>query len=636
MNISSVDNNQVRINNEGKLLSEITNLSLKGPNLEIEGYATIEGLKSFSEHHTRKMLLILPKINMKEYRQKNPEKEEETDEEILHSLSMQVPLDNCLLTDILVPEKELMEYESSLSGFKGSVDLSKINNEKPLRADEYNVFVTLEQMDDENDAVKYEKIIPISNAQKFMGNDILTTRLDYFSTKEVLKYNLIASFDKFSKTLRLKNTVLQSYDPRKLDEEDVTTENRYLKGIKNRLFKLCYMLFCFFPIDKNKIVFASDSRTELNGNFFFVYEELLKRNLNLEIKFVFNESVNHKRSFRETIGMAYQIATAKIILLDDFYPKIYPLNIRKGADLIQVWHAAGAFKTFGFSRLGRPGGPSPYSKNHKNYTKAAVSSEGVRGNYAEGFGITEEKVYATGVPRSDIFFDEDYKGYVKERLHEKYPILREKKVILFAPTFRGNGQSSAHYSYENLNLKELYENLSDEYVFLMKIHPFVKNKITIPYEYADFFIDFSEYREINDLLLVTDILITDYSSVCFEFALLNKPMLFFAYDVNEYIESRDFYYNYFDFVPGPIVKTTEQIIETIKKEDFQLEKIPNFVKYFFDDTLGKASKNVVDQLIIPSLNDEYLEENDEKVELPPAKSRRELFDRTLENEDEDL
>src|SRR5699024_6152088 len=119
-------------------------------------------------------------------------------------------------------------------------------------------------------------------------------------------------------------------------------------------------------------------------------------------------------------------------------------------------------------------------------------------------------------------------------------------------------------------------------------------------------------REINDLLLVTDILITDYSSVCFEYALLNKPMLFYAFDVEQYIEERDFYYNYFDFIPGPLLKNTSEIVESIKEEKFELEKIRPFVKYFFNDTLGKASKNVVDKLIIPSLKDLLVTDEEEK------------------------
>lgn len=167
---------------------------------------------------------------------------------------------------------------------------------------------------------------------------------------------------------------------------------------------------------------------------------------------------------------------------------------------------------------------------------------------------------------------------------------------------------------------------------MFKIHPFVKNKLEIPYEYADFFYDFSEYREINDLLLVTDLLITDYSSVCFEFALLNKPMLFFAFDVEQYIEERDFYYNYFDFIPGPLIKTTREMVKTIVNKNFEMEKIPPFVRYFFDENLGEASKNVVEQVIIPSLQNKEEKMTKKKVILPPPNSRIELFERSIEEE----
>src|SRR5699024_5399291 len=143
--------------------------------------------------------------------------------------------------------------------------------------------------------------------------------------------------------------------------------------------------------------------------------------------------------------MAYQFGTSNVILLDDFYPLIYPLKIRKQTDLIQVWHAAGAFKTFGFSRMGKIGGPSIHSRNHKNYTKAVVSSEGVRENYAEGFGISIDKVYASGVPRTDMFFDKERTLDINENLYKNYPYLENKNVIIFEPTFRGNGISYDYY-----------------------------------------------------------------------------------------------------------------------------------------------------------------------------------------------
>ena len=344
----------------------------------------------------------------------------------------------------------------------------------------------------------------------------------------------------------------------------------------------------------------------MSGNFGFVYEDMLERNLDLDYHFSLKKGVDAKKTFKEINRLAYDMATAKFILLDDFYPMVYPLRIRRKAELIQLWHAVGAFKTFGFSRIGRPGGPSPKSINHRNYTKAIVSSKNVAKYYAEGFGITEDKVVATGIPRTDIFFDEEYKEEVRNRLYEEYPFLKEKKVITFAPTFRGNGQQSAHYPMEVLHLENLYNALKDEYVFLFKIHPFVKNDFNIPYQYQDFFYDFSDYREINDLLFVTDILITDYSSVCFEFALLNKPMLFFAYDIEEYVQKRDFYYEYSSFIPGPLVRTTDEMLETIVKQDFQMEKIKPFAKYFFDDHDGKSSQRVVDRLIL-EIDDEETE-----------------------------
>jgi CDP-ribitol ribitolphosphotransferase len=325
---------------------------------------------------------------------------------------------------------------------------------------------------------------------------------------------------------------------------------------------------------------------------------MVRRQLDLNYKFMLKSTIRERKSYGELISLAYNLATSKFIFLDDYFPIVYPLKIRKNAELIQLWHAVGAFKTFGYSRLGLPGGPSPRSKNHRNYTKAIVSSKNVAKFYAEGFGIPEENVVATGIPRTDVFFDQSYQKQIKENLYKEYPFLKNKKVILFAPTFRGNGQQSAYYPMEVLDLDKLYHRLKEEYVFILKIHPFVKNDISIPYEYSDFFYNFSGYREVNNLLFVTDLLITDYSSVCFEFALLNRPMLFFAFDVEDYVQKRDFYFDYHKFIPGPLVRTTDEIIEKIINHDFEMEKIKPFVKYFFDHTDGKSSARVVDELVL--------------------------------------
>lgn len=639
---SPLDKKDSTIRTDSIISFETSYFALNGSMLELEGYASVKGLQSYSEDRIRKTLLLVPELNFEEYRTKLVRESGEpdqliTDEDIIDMFTIRVPMENCVLPAVKNADASKINDEESLGGFKVVVDLSIIQEGKPLAKGNYHVYIKLEQLANEDDDVRYEKIISLADIRGKIKNNMMTTQLHYFSATRNLKYNLIASFNNRTKTLMFENTLLQSFNPKEMAEsEDEPQEHRKIQAIKRRFFKLFFIIFSLLPIKKRKVTIASDSRDDLSGNLYFVYEEIYKRDLNVEIKLILNNRINSKKTFIELLTTAYHFATSKIILLDDFYPLIYPLNIRGNQDLIQVWHAAGAFKTFGFSRTGRAGGPSPKSRNHRNYTKATVSSEGVREHYAEGFGITSDKVYATGVPRADIFFDEEYKSYVKSTLYDKYPFLKDKKVILFAPTFRGNGQSSAFFPFHVVNQKHIYENLKDDYVFLFKIHPFVNNKLNISYEYADFFYDFSDFREINDLLLITDILITDYSSVCFEFALLNKPMLFFGFDVEEYTRTRDFYYNFFDFIPGPLVKTSEEIVEKIKQQDFEMHKIEPFVKYFFNGTLGRASRNVVDQVIIPSLESNYTNDKEVTKRIVPPQSRFELFDRSIEEEEEEI
>ncbi|QQE81057.1 CDP-glycerol glycerophosphotransferase family protein [Alicyclobacillus sp. SO9] len=364
------------------------------------------------------------------------------------------------------------------------------------------------------------------------------------------------------------------------------------------VFRLVFSLFKLLPLNEKKIVFVSDRGDTLFGNAKFVYDELLRRQLDFTYWFLLKKNSTERKTAKEHILLAYHFATASIIIVDDVYSIIYPLKLRDNTELVQLWHAVGAFKTFGYSRVGRPGGPSIRSKAHRNYTKAIVSSKTVAKHYAEGFGISIDKVVATGIPRTDIFFDRSYGETVKKKLYDKYPYLKTKKVILYAPTFRGAGQANAHFPFAKIEFDRLYNQLRDDYVFLFKMHPFVKKQLSIPDEYKGFFYDMSSYPDINDLLFITDIVVTDYSSVCFEAALLRIPMLFFAFDVEAYTRSRDFYYRYESFIPGPLVKDTDELIQSVIGGNFNFESIDEFVNYFFDHTDGKSSQRVVNQIIL--------------------------------------
>ncbi|WP_235188898.1 CDP-glycerol glycerophosphotransferase family protein [Exiguobacterium artemiae] len=418
-----------------------------------------------------------------------------------------------------------------------------------------------------------------------------------------LEYELVVQYSEYSNTLSF-HSLKQGETKRFI--RLIEKFNKSKKNWRKRAFKFRRFTFKSIynvakwtqPIQDNKVVFASDSRSDVSGNFAYILNEIERRDLNLDVKTFFKPNLQSRRDWRDKFTLPYHLATAKTILVDDFYPMIYPLSIRKGSDLVQVWHAVGAFKTFGYSRLGKPGGPSANSLSHRNYTKAIVSSHNVARHYAEGFGLREDQVIATGIPRTDMFFDQTYISDAKERIYEEYPVFKTKKVIMFAPTFRGNGAKSAHYDFSQLDLDALYEAFHEDYVFVLKMHPFVRRRMEIPEVYADFFLDLTDHREINELLFVSDILITDYSSTCFEFSLLDRPMLFFAYDLEDYISKRDFYYDFEEFVPGPIVRTSEELIERIKNEDFEMQNVKAFAEYFFEHQDGKSSQRFVDQIIL--------------------------------------
>lgn len=540
--------------------------------LTIEGYMYIDGIPLLREDTVRKKLLIVQKGDVVQ----------------------SIPLKNQRLDE---SERQRLGFseEYEWAGFYQEINFSKVNGGKPLPHGNFHLYLELEVLDEQN--IKYHETHTLGNINQFLKQDIYATKMEHFSGKKRLKYNFIVTYDEEEKTAYVSSHKLQEID-QGLIETTMKNENRIIRKMKRVMFQILYQLFCILPVKQNKITFASDSRTDLSGNFEFVYQELLNRDETFDFQFFLKESINTKKSIAEYVQMAYHFATSRQILIDDFYPIIYPLKIRKNADLVQLWHAVGAFKTFGYSRIGLPGGPSPTSKNHRNYTKVIVSSDHIRKHYAEGFGVDIENVIATGIPRTDFFFNEAKKAEVRSSLYEEYPFLKGKKVILFAPTFRGNGQQSAHYPFEVLNYDQLYQELNNEYIFLFKIHPFVKNQINIPYQYSEFFYDFSDFREINELLLIADVLITDYSSVCFEFALLQKPMIFFSYDVDEYIRTRDFYYEYFSFIPGPLARTCRELVSIVKNNQYEFEKLDSFVQYFFDELDGQSSKRVVDAIFL--------------------------------------
>ncbi len=372
-------------------------------------------------------------------------------------------------------------------------------------------------------------------------------------------------------------------------------------AIKKGMFYAVFSVSNLFPHSGKVILFTSDSRAEIGGNMELVYNRMCERGLDkqFKIKMMFRESVKTSRSITDKFKMPFILGRADIIIVDDYNPTVELVRYRPTVKIIQLWHACGAFKTVGFSRLGKTGGPAVTSTVHKHYTHAIASSNHVAKFYAEAFGIDEARVYPTGVPRTDMFFDEGYRENIREKMYEAFPAAKGKRVILFAPTFRGNGAKSAHYPYGKINMHAIGKYCQESgSVIIFKMHPFVTTPLFIPPQYKDVMIDATENREINDILFITDLLITDYSSVIYEASTLNIPMLFYAFDLEQYVSSRDFYEPFESFVPGKIVHNFGELLKAIEENDFDHEKVAPFRDKNFEFTDGKSTDRVIDWLIL--------------------------------------
>mgnify|MGYP001032826705 CR=1 FL=1 len=349
-------------------------------------------------------------------------------------------------------------------------------------------------------------------------------------------------------------------------------------------------------VHPGRILFLSDSRGGYSGNIAFLKEEIARQAPEADVVGIFKPSMRAARPIRDVLRLPWLAATAQTIVVDDYYPLIYPFRIRAETRLLQVWHAAGAFKRVGYSREGLPGGPMPGSIIHRNYTDATVSSEAIRADYAQAYGIDISRVRALGVPRTDVFFDDQLVAEATRDVRNRYGIGPDTRIALYAPTFRGNGQVTATFDYDSVDWEGLTEELGEGWVVMVKMHPFVTPLSTARPEVTGV-IDVTADREITQLLMAADVLVTDYSSTIFEYALLRRPIVFYCPDLGSYTASRDFYYPFEKYVTGPVVIDPAQLATTIATARYDTDH-KAFLEFFMGACDGHSTERITRELIL--------------------------------------
>jgi CDP-ribitol ribitolphosphotransferase / teichoic acid ribitol-phosphate polymerase len=366
--------------------------------------------------------------------------------------------------------------------------------------------------------------------------------------------------------------------------------------VANAWYKLAHR---FRPPPGNRILFASEARPSMGGNLLRIRDRMVERGLDKQFDFSYSFRVPHTSDKWGTLRVIYLLATSDIVLVDDYFGLLEPLRLAPETKIIQAWHAGSGFKNIGYSRFGNYGSPK-LTNAHRKYTYALTGSKHLVPVYAEAFGIEESAVIPTGLPRIDTFLDPARTEALIEKFRLDYPHLVGKKIILFAPTFRGRGNQNAYYDYDLIDFAQLYDVCGEDTVVLFRMHHFIRKPVPIPAEYADRLFDFSHFPDTNDLLHLTDILITDYSSIIYEFALLDRPMLFLAYDKEIYAATRGFHRDYDQTAPGKVCTTFDEMIKALRAEDYDLWKVDEFRRENFDLIDTHAADRVIDWLILGS------------------------------------
>ena len=366
------------------------------------------------------------------------------------------------------------------------------------------------------------------------------------------------------------------------------------------VYMVCRLLCTVRP---RKIVLFNGHNYGLNGNLLAIYEAMKKKG---GYRFVIRgkrdmlqgSSTGARPGILKKIGgscrffleLPYQMATAeKVFLNDNFLPLAY-MRTSPSTQFIQLWHGAGAFKRFGLSTEKDEEVYRLVSKANQRITHLFVTSQKVIPCYEEAFAIPSDRIYATGLPVTELYFDEKRMAERKKIFYDKNPFCKNKKILLYTPTFR-SGPEENNEILRQFQVEKIHEILGEDWMILIKMHP--KFPVhNIPEN--NFCRDMTEYNNISDLYLVADLLITDYSSAVVEFALLDKPVILFAYDLYKY--DRGFYFDYETMVPGEVAHDQEELYAILQGKWNNLEKRQNFVKFQYDNISGGASERILEIL----------------------------------------
>jgi teichoic acid ribitol-phosphate primase len=360
------------------------------------------------------------------------------------------------------------------------------------------------------------------------------------------------------------------------------------------LLRFLALVFRLLPVRGDRVVLATARLPRLDGNLAYIHDAL--RRLRPDIKpilllepYGYGLVAKLKYLLRLVRG-TYHVSTARLVVVDNAFLPVHVAPHRSATTVVQVWHAVGALKRYGFDA---PLEEPERTFLHRYYDKVVVSAESIRLPTSTALRTPFEDVLALGSPRTDFFFDAPALAEARAEVLELYPALRGRHVVVYAPTFRGRGREK-QASDVGLDAVALRAALPVDYVIALKAHPNLDPGAT---ERAGYDVIVDPGFEINRLLAATDILITDYSSSIFEWALLRRPLVLLVPDLADYEREPGLYLDFRNEMIGTQVADTAGVAAAIAAGNFDLSGYDAFIERFLGACDGRSSERFVERFV---------------------------------------
>jgi CDP-glycerol glycerophosphotransferase len=366
-------------------------------------------------------------------------------------------------------------------------------------------------------------------------------------------------------------------------------------------------VFSRLPVKKGLVVFESHLGRQYSDSPKAIYEEMRRQGIEFEAVWAYADS---PQGFPEdaTLVRRWSLPYLKALAQAEYWVdnQSYPLKVAKRPETtyIQTWHGS-ALKRMGFDepewKLKSREEQAEQQRTLDRFDRFLIRSEHDVRTLARAFRLQERTLLRVGYPRNDALVQakqrEEATGQ-RERgaLAAEFGIPEDKQILLYAPTFRQRGGKRRFEL--PFDVERFADTFGDRYVLLVRSH--YLNHVVLPPSVRGRVIDVTDYHDMTPLLALADGLITDYSSVMFDYSLLDRPMFFFTYDYDEYVhEGRGTYFDLLERAPGPVVRTEDELHAVLDSLEEQKVKYAapreRFVADFGEFDQGNAAQSIVDQ-----------------------------------------